>query len=186
MHSRILIRGPSVGPAWVKYLRNGISGLCLNKSAYRSKKLRHKENYAWQVHEQIARIYLMNSVRLVVFLKENYPYRWTILDPLAAIVGFPQLPLFCSTGGIRVRSNYWNQCLILKGETLDFAFSCSSSSLPSAFRRKWDETLKRCIDVSRWTVDGRDAYDGTKWFIRVSWEKNWLSSWCFETFYQWL
>ena len=30
----------------------------------------------------------------------------------------------------------------------------------SCFADFWDETLKRCVDVARWTRDGRDAYDG--------------------------
>jgi len=58
-------------------------------------------------------------------------------------------------GGIRVRENYWNQCLVIREDQLRTCKMSSSSSADA-----WDETLKRCVDVARWTLDGRDAYDG--------------------------
>lgn len=70
-------------------------------------------------------------------------------------------------GGIRVRINYWNQCLVITEDQLRTTeFSSTTSSLTSSAISTtssadiWDETLKRCVDVARWTREGRDAYDG--------------------------
>ena len=88
-----------------------------------------------------------------------------------------------------MRSDYWDQCLVLQDEiqvrrcspststssstatssvsspssSPSLASSSSASSSSSVVNvAKWDEALRRCIDVTRWTEDGRDAYDGEK------------------------
>ena len=77
-----------------------------------------------------------------------------------------------------MRSDYWDQCLVLQDEiqvrrispstspasstATSSASSSPSSSSSDVNVTKWDEALRRCIDVTRWTKDGRDAYDGEK------------------------